>query len=348
MPELPEVQTIVNDLNEKVKGEKIVDFWSDWKKNVRPGFSEFKKGVVGVKIVGARRIGKQIVIDLDNGNSVLIHLKMSGHLLYKKFTDDNLQKNDAGLPRKFLPEVALNYFVGCRTHHSASLRGENDTPLNNLERPPSEIFSQRRTLVRALRNDQRRNYFNEKVNQYIHHIFYFESGATLEFSDMRKFAWLGVVKTDEVESQKEISQLGIDALSPGFTLKKFKEILEKKKKGVIGTVLLDQGLIAGIGNIYRSEILFLAGVNPKRKVSSLNEKEIEKIFKSIKDVLKKAIKMRGTSDSDYRDIEGKPGKFHEVLNVYRREGEKCKKCKNKITREKLGQRSIFYCPKCQK
>ena len=83
MPELPEVQTIVNDLNKKIIGEVIVDFWSDWKKSARPNFTKFKKEISGAKITGARRIGKQIIIDLSNGNSILIHLKMSGHLLYK-------------------------------------------------------------------------------------------------------------------------------------------------------------------------------------------------------------------------------------------------------------------------
>lgn len=287
MPELPEVQTIVNDLNKKVVGEKIVNFWSDWQKNVRPGFSKFKKKVVGAKIIGARRMGKQVVIDLDNNNSILIHLKMSGHLLYK-----NLKAN------------------------SLKLKAEKD-------------------------------YFDERVNQYIRHKFIFTSGSILDFSDLRKFAWLAVVKTNEVENTKEIQKLGIDALSEKFTLKVFKEILNKKPKSIIGVLLLDQELIAGIGNIYRSEILFGARVNPKRKVSSLNEKEIQNIFKQIKNVLKKAVKMRGTSDSDYRDTEGKEGGFQKVLKVYGREKEKCFGCKSYIIREKLGQRSVFYCPVCQ-
>ncbi|AKM83730.1 MAG: Formamidopyrimidine-DNA glycosylase [Candidatus Campbellbacteria bacterium GW2011_GWD1_35_49] len=286
MPELPEVQTIVNDLNRKIVGEKIADFESIWKKNVRPSFIKFKKEIVGAKVIGVRRIGKQIIIDLDNSNSVLIHLKMSGHLLFKqkKTGSDPVQKK----------------------------------------------------------------YFEERVNQYIRHKFVFESGDILDFSDLRKFGWLGVVKTEDVENTKEIQKLGIDALGSSFTLKKFKEILNKKQKSTIGVLLLDQSLIAGVGNIYRSEILFSAGVNPKRKVSSLKNSEIERIFDSIKNILKKAVKMRGTSDSDYRDTEGKSGKFQNELRVYRREGKLCKLCDTKIIREKIGQRSIFYCPVCQK
>lgn len=302
MPELPEVQTIVNDLNRKIVGEKIADFESEWKKNVRPSFIKFRKEIIGAKVVGVRRIGKQIIIDLNppatarhkragNDKSVLIHLKMSGHLLYKELTADSKQ-----------PKV----------------------------KPIKE------------------SYFDERVNQYIRHKFIFESGNVLDFSDLRKFGWLGVVKTKDVENTKEIQKLGIDALDPSFTLKMFEEILNKKQKSIIGVLLLDQSLIAGIGNIYRSEILFDSFVLPKRKVSSLSKQEIKRIFNSIKNILKKAVKMRGTSDSDYRDTEGKMGGFQKVLMVYNREGELCKLCNNKIIREKIGQRSIFYCPVCQK
>ncbi|OGD67654.1 hypothetical protein A2442_03720 [Candidatus Campbellbacteria bacterium RIFOXYC2_FULL_35_25] len=298
MPELPEVQTIVNDLNKKVVDQQIIDFWSDWKKNVRPSFLKFKKKVSGAKILGVRRRGKHIVIDLGNKNSIIIHLKMSGHLLYKP-TADSLQ------------------LTARRNFGSAKISSKND-------------------------------YFEERVNQYVHHKFSLKSGATLEFSDMRKFGWLWVVATDEVENIKEIKKLGIDAMSENFSLKILKDILKRKVKSIIGIVLLDQGLIAGIGNIYRSEILFEAEVNPKRKILTLKEKEIEKIFKAINLILKKAVRMRGTSDVDYRDTEGKPGSFQNVLRVYGRDGERCLGCRGLVIREKLGQRSIFFCPKCQK
>jgi len=304
VPELPEVQTIVNDLNRKIVGEKIADFKSVWKKNVRPSFTKFEKEIVGAKVIGVRRIGKQIIIDLDNNNSVLIHLKMSGHLLYKHQITSNKPAYRTG-----------------RLQTNSKLK---------------------------IQNSKQRDYFEERVNQYIRHKFIFESGDILDFSDLRKFGWLGVVKTGEVENVKEIKKLGIDALDKKFTLGCFKNILDKKQKSIIGVLLLDQSLITGIGNIYRSEILFDSFVLPKRKVSSLSKQEIERIFNSIKNILNKAVKMRGTSDSDYRDIEGKPGKFQNELMVYGREGEPCKLCGTKIIREKIGQRSVFYCPVCQK
>jgi formamidopyrimidine-DNA glycosylase len=123
--------------------------------------------------------------------------------------------------------------------------------------------------------------------------------------------------------------------------------LDKKKKAPIGIILMDQNLMAGIGNIYRSEILYDAGILPTRQAADLSSEERKKIYNSIKKVLKQAIKLRGTSDSDYRDTAGAPGNFQRILRVYRQEKKKCQKCGTIIVRQKLGGRSVFFCEKCQ-
>jgi formamidopyrimidine-DNA glycosylase len=303
MPELPEVQTIISDLNRKIKGDVIASFWSDWPKTIK-GMSakDFEKNIKGRKILGARRIGKNIFIDLSGNKTIYIHLKMTGHLLIKTH---NLQPT---------------------TH----------------------------------------DYFAEKVNQYVHHIFYLKAKnparnashieadgsklKTLEFSDLRKFGKIVLADTKKIMEIKEIKELGLDAMNPKFTFKIFNDILERKSgKGgkKIRDVLMDQNIIAGIGNIYASEILFEAGIMPTRPVSKIGNQKREKLFKTIKKVFAKAIKLRGTSDSDYRDTSGAPGKFQKVLKVYRREGQPCRKCGTIVKRIKMGQRSVFYCPKCQ-
>lgn len=283
MPELPEVQTIVNDLNKKIKGDTIVGFWSDWKKSIKIPVEKFKWEIKGKKILSASRIGKNIFINLSGGKTIYIHLKMTGHLLIK------------------------------------------------TQNP----------------NSKQSGYFSEKVNQYIHHIFYLKSGRTLEFSDLRKFGKIILADTDKIKEIKEIKELGIDAMSRDFTLKKLDEILDRKKTK-IKLLLMDQNKIAGIGNIYGSEILFEAGILPNRPAYTIEKKERVKLYGAIKKVLKKAIKLRGTSDSDYRDTSGAPGKFQEVLKVYRRVGKKCSRCDTIIQREKIGQRGTFFCPVCQK
>lgn len=285
MPELPEVQTIISDLNKKIKGDVVIGFWSDWPKAIKGKKPEkFKKEISGRKILAINRIGKNIFIELSGGKILYLHLKMTGHLLVKP--DAKSQK------------AKVNYFI-------------------------------------------------EKVNQYIHHIWKLKSGKTLEFSDLRKFGKIVLDNKDRIKGLPEIKKLGIDAVAPQFTFLKFREILTKRKNSPIGTILADQNLLSGIGNIYRSEILFNAGILPQKKAGKISLNEAKKIFLSIGKVLKKAIKFRGTSDSDYRDTAGAPGNFQKVLKVYRREGEKCEKCGTIIKRAKLGQRSIFFCPKCQ-
>jgi len=144
----------------------------------------------------------------------------------------------------------------------------------------------------------------------------------------------------------------MDIMDKKFTLQKFEEILKGKsaswRNKSIGLVLMEQELMSGIGNIYRSEILYEARVLPQRKIESLSKNERNKIYKSIFIVLNKAIELRGTSDSDYRDTSGAPGNFQKVLKVYRKTGKKCQKCATIIKKSTLGQRSVFYCPKCQK
>jgi len=170
----------------------------------------------------------------------------------------------------------------------------------------------------------------------------------MEFSDVRKFAKIILADTQKISALPEIKKLGLDAMSPQLTLKKFKEISEKKKNKSVGLVLMDQEVIAGIGNIYRSEILWEAGLLPTKMVKDIKEAEWRKLYAALKKVLKKAIRMRGTSESDYRDTAGAPGNFQKALRVYKKNGKKCPKCGIIIKRQMLGQRSLFFCPQCQK
>lgn len=295
MPELPEVQTIIDDLNKKIKGETIVGFWSDWKKSVRMPLEKFTKEIKGKKVLGARRIGKNILIGLSGGKTLYIHLKMTGHLLVKS--------------EKFSPKA--------------------DQP-----------------LAEKVKNSEK-DYFKEKVNQYIHHIFYLKSGKTLEFSDLRKFGKIILAGTEKVGSIKEIKSLGVDAMTKEFTFEKLNEIIDGRKTK-IKLLLMDQNKIAGIGNIYANEILFEAGILPTRPANKTKKEERKKLYEAIQKILAKAIKLRGTSDSDYRDTAGAPGKFQEILRVYRQAGKKCSKCDTIVKRITLGQRGTFFCPVCQK
>lgn len=134
-----------------------------------------------------------------------------------------------------------------------------------------------------------------------------------------------------------------DEFDPGYLSR-----ILKNRKTAVKNLLLDQNLIAGIGNIYADEALFAAGIRPDRPAGSLNEDELEALCGAIKEVLAKSIDQRGTTFRDYRDGYGKSGNFQSFLKVYGREGEECARCKAGLIRKKIGGRSSYFCPECQK
>ncbi len=142
---------------------------------------------------------------------------------------------------------------------------------------------------------------------------------------------------------------GIEPLTPGFTFDNFKKIIQASNKP-IKILLMDQEKIAGLGNIYAAESLFLAKINPLRRAKTLALREIKNLFNSIIQVIEEAIKHHGSSgkDNEYRQIDGTPGEYQKHFLVYQREGAPCRGCSGKIKREKQGGRSTFWCPKCQK
>jgi formamidopyrimidine-DNA glycosylase len=282
MPELPEVQTVVTQLGRKITGKTLTSFWTDWEKKVFEPLPKLRRLIKDAKVLGTRRFGKTIVIDLDNEYSIVIHLKMTGHLLFKDAHNKNAKA------------------------------------------------------------------WQDPINQFIHHRFVFADGSWVDFSDMRKFGWVDICKTNEVEQHSHIEKLGVDALSPDFSQEYFHQLLQRYPKRPIGILLLDQEKIAGIGNIYRSEVLFRSGILPWRVAKSLRVDEGELLHEKIQEVLREAVKLRGTTDGDFRDTEGKRGGFQKKLFVYAREGEGCKRCGTIVVRKKMGGRSVFACTQCQR
>jgi formamidopyrimidine-DNA glycosylase len=292
MPELPEVETIVRDLNRKVLNRTFLNVWTDFPKMIKrprdPG--EFRKGIKGKKITKVWRRAKNIIFELSDNHSLLIHQKMTGHLLLGKW------------------------------------KLEDGRWLSKIPGP--------------LKDDP--------MNRFLHLIFWLDNGKQLALSDLRKFAKVELWKTKELKESGELKSLGPEPLERNFTFKRFKGVLARKKKGKIKQVLMNQTVIAGIGNIYSDEILWLAKIHPFKNISKLKEKELQKIFEVIKKILPLAIKLGGESFSDYRRLSGEKGYYDRARKVYRREGEKCSRCGTIIRRVKIGGRSAHFCPKCQK
>lgn len=278
MPELPEVETIRGQLEKFIVGKKIVKVNVSLPKMVKLSLTKFKKNVLGASIKSIKRRAKILIFELSNGWSMLIHLKMSGRLIFR------------AKGAKLKPEY-------------------------------------------------------EKWN---HLIYYFNDGSCIFHNDLRQFGYVKLIETKKLDEFFKKEKFGPEPLDKSFTLQNFSELLEKRPKMKIKQFLLDQQNISGIGNIYSDEILFFARVHPLKKVGELKAGEIKKIFEGIKNILPKALKLRGTSDNDYLDALGEKGEYAARLMVYGREGEKCRKCAGIVQRIKIGSRSAHFCPKCQR
>ncbi len=183
-------------------------------------------------------------------------------------------------------------------------------------------------------------------NRFVHVGFTLDKGKSLLLSDLRKFATLRLMDVSKID--EFFKKLGPEAINGGLDFKKFKEILGSQKKA-IKKVLMDQEIIAGIGNIYSDEILFDAKIHPLKKTDTLTLKELKKLYSSMKKILNEAIQKRGTSISDFRDTAGEKGTYGNIRKVYRKEGENCPKhCGGIIKRIVLNNRSAHFCPECQK
>jgi formamidopyrimidine-DNA glycosylase len=297
MPELPEVETIKNDLKPRVVGKKIAAVEVRSEKTVRGSVRAFKLALPGKKFIDISRRGKLLIFKVIGGQFLLIHLKMTGQLIY--CGPDGLVAGG----------------------HANS---EAEEERFGADQPDSFC----------------------RLNKYTRVIFRFSDNSQLFFNDLRRFGYLQIV--DKKKLTQVLAGFGSEPLAREFSLSYFSEILTSRRKS-IKAVLLDQKLIAGIGNIYADESLFAAGIRPMRPAHTLTAAEKKKLFSAIKNIIKKAIKYRGTTFSNYVDGRGQAGGFRRLLKVYRREGQKCLRCRAGIIKKTtVAGRGTRYCPVCQR
>jgi len=188
--------------------------------------------------------------------------------------------------------------------------------------------------------------YGDQIGKHEHIIFTFTDDSELRYNDTRKFGKMHLIDKDKVYDMKPLNELGLEPWDVNLNIDYLKEKYSNKKIP-IKTVLLDQSIITGIGNIYADEILFLCRINPLKKSNELNDIELENIIKYIKEVLESAIKLGGTTIRSYESSEGVHGKFQNNLYVHNHEGEKCPNCNTTIIKIKVNGRGTYYCSNCQ-
>jgi len=266
MPELPEVETIRTAVASAVVGARITSVAVNRDKIRLPIPADFKQIVESATVVSVTRRAKYIFILLDNRETIVVHLGMSGKITLTR--DYVFRKHD-------------------------------------------------------------------------HLVFYFDNGLVMSYNDARRFGFVSLLKC------VDLSNLGVDALDEAFNATYLRDKIAKLS-APIKTVMLDQSVVGGIGNIYIIESLFKSGISPFRPAKSLRDAELEKLVCDIKDVLIAAIACGGTTLRDYRKASGELGYFQNKLAVYGKEGQPCPHCSALIRRAVQGGRSTFYCPECQR
>ena len=276
MPELPEIETIVAGLNRLVIGKIIDDITWDWAKAF-PNDPAVVDATIGRSIVKASRMGKAILIDLDNTTTILIHLKMTGQLVFQEADQEG----------------------------------------------PFPDKTTRVTLD-------------------------FTDGSLLFFNDQRKFGWVKILTSTELANNEFLQKLGPDPLSKTFTQALFTQRMSRRKDTSVKAALLDQTVVAGLGNIYCDEALFLAGIMPDRKVRTLSDQDYRKLYRAIRKVLKRSVELGGSTRRNYLNVEGIRGHYLDEAFVYGRTGEPCRVCAQPILKIRVAGRGTHFCKHCQK
>ena len=187
---------------------------------------------------------------------------------------------------------------------------------------------------------------NCEINKHEHILFYF-SEFLLSYHDVRKFGKMYLIKKELLFKEKPLSEIGVEPFSKKFNVDYLKNKFSNKKIP-IKSAILDQSIIAGIGNIYANEILFASKINPFKSAKNLTLKELEELINNSKIILKKAILNKGTTIRTYTSSLGVIGNYQNFLLIHGKEGEKCPNCSGKIKKVFINQRGTYYCEKCQK
>jgi formamidopyrimidine-DNA glycosylase len=288
MPELPEVETIRIGLSRLLPGREIASVDADNAKSFPNMPADVEQFLIGAHIVEVTRRAKVLLIELSSKYSLVIHLKMTGQIV----------------------------FVGPDERFGAG--HPNDSLIRELPDRSTRV-----TIT-------------------------FKDGSHLYFNDQRKFGWMRLLPTAEVPMIDFFKKVGPEPLSADFTWQVFQERLQRRKNTSIKAALLDQTVVAGVGNIYADESLWGAKIHPATLVHALKPADFKCLHESLITVLQLSIEKGGSTDKNYVNAEGKRGSYLTFASVFRREGQPCPRCGTTIVKTRVVGRGTHTCPHCQK
>lgn len=289
MPELPEVETVRRGLKELIVGKEVQSAEAiDSPKSFPNSSDDVKEFLIGAEIIDVRRRAKVLLVDLSSEYTLVIHLKMTGQLVFRA--------------------EGVAFGAG---HPNDSLIGE---------------LPDRSTRV----------------------MIAFADGSKLFFNDQRKFGWMKLYPSIEVPNIDFMTRVGPEPLEDDFTADMFYERLQRRKNTTIKAAILDQTVLAGVGNIYADEGLWGAKIHPSTRVKDVSEKQVAELWREIREVMTLAIEKGGSTDKNYVSAEGKRGSYLDFARAFRRDGQPCPRHPD-VTIEKIrvAGRGTHICPVCQ-
>ena len=318
MPELPEVETVRRGLAELLPGRAVARVSVfDSPKSFPNALADVEQFLYGARVTAVRRRAKVLIIDLDKQYSLVIHLKMTGQLVFRQSSRHSARvspKKSRGpckVAHNFSADTAreIDDFAG--GHPNDSLIGE---------------LPDRSTRVQIDFTDESRLFFN----------------------DQRKFGWVKLLPTDEVKNLPFMQKVGPEPLDPQTRAEDFIQRIRRRQNSMIKPVFLDQAVIAGVGNIYADEALWAAQIHPQTRVKNVSDQQLNTLFNELRQILQLSIDQGGSTDKNYVDAEGRKGNYLTFAHVFRREGQACHRHPDQeIIKLKVGGRGTHICPVCQ-
>lgn len=288
MPELPEVETVRVGLYRLIVGRRIQAVTYDWPKSFPNAEHEVNVFLLGSEILAVRRRAKVLLIDLSSEHTLVIHLKMTGQLVYR-----GKENFGAGHP--------------------------NNSLIGHLPDKSTRV------------------------------IVTFDDGSVLYFNDQRKFGWVKLYPTIEVPNIDFMKRVGPEPLEDALSHTEFIQRIRRRNGTTTKAAILDQTVIAGIGNIYADEALWGAQVHPARRVRDVTDKELTLILDEARSVMLTSIEKGGSTDRNYVNAEGKRGSYIDFARVFRKEGTPCQRHPDiLIEKIRVAGRGTHICPVCQK
>lgn len=288
MPELPEVETVRAGLERYLSGQKVLGIVIENQKSFQDIKGSAKAKLFGAHIIGVDRRAKVMMIRLSTGYTLLIHLKMTGQLIYR-------------------PTHGRGFGGGHPTDSLIGSLPDRSTRVT-LELEKGKLF----------------------------------------FNDQRKFGWIKLLLDKDIERLDFFKRVGPEPLESGFTLEEFRRRLKRRQRTSIKAAILDQSIVAGVGNIYADESLHAAKIHPATLVGELSVIKLNRLRQAIKDSLQISLDHGGSSDRNYVDVDGNKGSYLKFARVFRRDGQPCPVCGTIIEKTRVAGRGTHFCPKCQK